>query len=177
MNGTTVTELAIAICLVPIGGALACFDSALTHVSPARIEEMVREGRRGAKRLQHIAADRARYTNLLLLLRVICELTATVLATLFAAAEWGGDWPVIVYTVAVMVVISYVLIGVGPRTMGRQHPYAVALGSSGVVNLLGRVLNPLAAVLIVIGNAITPGRGFREGPFTSEVEIRELVDL
>ena len=43
----TVTELVIAICLVPIGGALACFDSALTHVSPARVEEMVREGRRG----------------------------------------------------------------------------------------------------------------------------------
>ncbi len=177
MTAAEATELVVGIALVPLGGALACFDSALTHVSPARIEEMVREGRRGAKRLQHIAADRARYTNLLLLLRVICELTATVLATVFAAAEWGGDWPVIVYTVAVMVVISYVLIGVFPRTLGRQHPYAVALGSSGVVNFLGRVLNPLAAVLIVFGNAITPGKGFREGPFSSEVEIRELVDL
>ena len=70
MSGTEITELAIAVCLVPIGGALACFDSALTHVSPARVEEMVREGRPGAKRLQRIAVDRARYTNLLLLLRV-----------------------------------------------------------------------------------------------------------
>jgi CBS domain containing-hemolysin-like protein len=177
MSAAQVTELVIAVCLVPIGGALACFDSALTHISPARVDEMVREGRRGAKRLAHIATDRARYTNLLLLLRVTCELTATVLATLFAAAEWGGDWPVIVYTVAVMVVVSYVLIGVGPRTLGRQHPYAVALGSSGVVNLLGRIFNPLAALLILLGNAMTPGRGFREGPFSSEVEIRELVDL
>jgi CBS domain containing-hemolysin-like protein len=31
--------------------------------------------------------------------------------------------------------------------------------------------------LILLGNAMTPGRGFREGPFSSEVEIRELVDL
>jgi CBS domain containing-hemolysin-like protein len=177
MTAAQVTELVIGVCLVPIGGALACFDSALTHISPARVDEMVREGRRGAKRLAHIVTDRARYTNLLLLLRVTCELTATVLATLFAAAEWGGDWPVIVYTVAVMVVVSYVLIGVGPRTLGRQHPYAVALGSSGVVNLLGRIFNPLAALLILLGNAMTPGRGFREGPFSSEVEIRELVDL
>jgi CBS domain containing-hemolysin-like protein len=177
MSGTEVTELVIAVALVPLGGALACFDSALTHVSPARVEEMVREGRRGARRLQGIAVDRARYTNLLLLLRVTCELTATVLATLFASAQWGGDWPVIVYTVAVMVVVSYVLIGVGPRTIGRQHPYSVALGSSGVVNFLGRIFNPLAGILIVLGNAMTPGRGFREGPFSSEVEIRELVDL
>src|SRR5690606_26619140 len=32
-------------------------------------------------------------------------------------------------------------------------------------------------LLIVLGNAITPGGGFREGPFTSEAELRELVDL
>src|SRR5918996_631504 len=33
------------------------------------------------------------------------------------------------------------------------------------------------AVLIVIGNALTPGKGFREGPFATEAELRELVDL
>ena len=42
---------------------------------------------------------------------------------------------------------------------------------------LARVLGPLASLLILIGNAITPGRGFREGPFSSEVELRELVDM
>ena len=39
------------------------------------------------------------------------------------------------------------------------------------------MLGPLSRLLIVIGNAITPGRGFREGPFSSEVELRELVDM
>jgi CBS domain containing-hemolysin-like protein len=29
----------------------------------------------------------------------------------------------------------------------------------------------------MIGNAITPGRGFPEGPFATEAELRELVDL
>ena len=32
-------------------------------------------------------------------------------------------------------------------------------------------------LLILVGNAITPGRGFSEGPFASEAELRELVDL
>ena len=45
------------------------------------------------------------------------------------------------------------------------------------LRLLARLLNPLTRLLIVIGNAITPGRGFPEGPFTSEVELRELVDM
>jgi CBS domain containing-hemolysin-like protein len=70
-----------------------------------------------------------------------------------------------------------VLVGVGPRTLGRQHAYPVALRTAGLVTFLGRVLGPVATLLILVGNAITPGRGFRDGPFSSEVELRELVDL
>ena len=40
-----------------------------------------------------------------------------------------------------------------------------------------KVLGPLPRLLILVGNAITPGRGFSEGPFASEAELRELVDL
>ncbi len=39
------------------------------------------------------------------------------------------------------------------------------------------MLSPVASLLILIGNAITPGRGFREGPFSSDIELRELVDI
>ena len=42
---------------------------------------------------------------------------------------------------------------------------------------LARVLGPLPQLLILVGNALTPGKGFREGPFASEAELRDLVDL
>jgi CBS domain containing-hemolysin-like protein len=177
VTGADIAVLVLAICLVPLGGVFAGIDSALATVSVARVDEMVREGRRGARTLRTLLADRARYTNLLLLLRVTCELTATVLATIVARAQFGGRWPVVLLTVVVMVVISYVLVGVGPRTLGRQHPYRVALATAGIVRVLGRVFGPLASLLILVGNALTPGRGFREGPFSSEVELRELVDM
>ena len=32
-------------------------------------------------------------------------------------------------------------------------------------------------LLILVGNALTPGKGFREGPFNTETELRELVDI
>jgi CBS domain containing-hemolysin-like protein len=35
----------------------------------------------------------------------------------------------------------------------------------------------LTKLLILLGNALTPGRGFRDGPFASEAELRDLVDL
>jgi CBS domain containing-hemolysin-like protein len=45
------------------------------------------------------------------------------------------------------------------------------------VRWLGTALGPLARLLILIGNAVTPGKGYREGPFATTIELRELVDL
>src|SRR3954451_23135841 len=177
MSGYEAAALVVAICLIPLGGLIACVDSALSRVSKARVEEFVREERRGAPALAVIMADRARYTNLLLLLRLSCELTATALATIVARAQFGTGWQVALVTVLVMIVICYAIIGVGPRTLGRQHFNRVALAGAGSVRLLGRLFNPLAAVLTLFGNAITPGKGMKDGPFASEVEIRELVDM
>ncbi|HEU5266007.1 MAG TPA: hemolysin family protein [Jatrophihabitans sp.] len=177
MTTADIVAIVVAVCLVPIGGVIACIDSALARVSRARAEEFVREGRKGAAALWAVMEDRPRYTNLLLLLRMTCELTATVLVTIVARSQFGTRWPVAFCTVIVMIVVCYVLVGVGPRTLGRQHPNRVALAGARWVRLLGRLFNPLAALLVLVGNAITPGRGLRDGPFASEVELRELVDM
>ena len=169
--------LVVAIVLVPIGGLLACVDAALSRESKARAEEFLREDVPGAKALAAIMADRARYTNLLLLLRMTCELTATVIVTITARREIGTAWPVPVFTVVLMIIVVYAVIGVGPRTLGRQHVHRVALAGAPAVRALGALFNPLAALLVLFGNAITPGRGLREGPFASEIELRELVDM
>jgi len=171
------TLLVVAVLLVVIAGLFAAADAALSAVSRARVEGLARAGRAGAKQLLAVVIDRPRHVNLLLLLRLACELVATVLFTV-ACIDLIDPIGLAMFVAAVsMVVVSYVLVGVGPRTIGRQHPYAVSLGAAGVVRALGHVLGPLSRLLIVIGNAITPGRGFREGPFSSEVELRELVDL
>jgi CBS domain containing-hemolysin-like protein len=177
MSGAEIVALVVAILLVPIGGLIACVDSALARVSKARAEEFLREGRPGAQALWTIMADRPRYTNLLLLLRLSCELTATVLVTIVARDKFGARWPVPLLTVLLMIVVCYAVIGVGPRTLGRQHFNQVALAGAGAVRMLGRLFNPLASLLTLLGNAITPGRGLRDGPFSSEVELRELVDM
>ena len=49
--------------------------------------------------------------------------------------------------------------------------------SARIARILAAVLSPLATLLILVGNALTPGKGYREGPFASQAELRELVDL
>src|SRR6266536_1593788 len=163
--------------LIVLAGLFAMSDAALSRVSPARAAEMAREGVRGANALHATTADLVRHLNLLLLLRLACELTATTLVALMAVDRWGPSWLAGIVTAASMTVISFVVVGVAPRTIGRQHAYTVGRIAAPFVLWLCRVLGPLATLLIVIGNAGTPGRGFREGPFSTTVELRELVDL
>lgn len=177
MVSTAVTLLALATGLVLLAGVFAAADAALGAASSARVEELVRAGRTGARQLAMLVADRPRHINLLLLLRLACELAATVLVTLAMQQVIASDAWSVLAAVMVMLVVSYVLVGVGPRTVGRQHPYPVGLLLAGPVRLLANLLNPLTRLLILVGNAITPGRGFRDGPFATEVELRELVDM
>jgi len=166
-----------AVALVFLAGLASMTDAALATVSPARAQEMAREGRRGADSLAAVAGDVVRHLNLLLLLRLLCELTATTLVALVAVDSWGVGWRAALVTAGAMTLVSFVVVGVGPRTIGRQHAYAIGRATAPLVRGLGRVLNPLASLLILIGNAVTPGKGFPEGPFGSQVELRELVDL
>src|SRR3954466_2078176 len=169
--------IALAAALVVLAGAASMTDAALGAVSPARAAELAREGERGAAALHAVASDAVRHLNLLLLLRLLCELTATTLVALVAVETWGAGWTAALVTAGAMTLVSFVVVGVGPRTVGRQHAYAVGRATAPLIRGLGRALNPLASLLILVGNAVTPGKGFPEGPFGSQVELRELVDL
>lgn len=171
-----------AVVLVPLAGLFAAADAALLSVSRARVDSLVRMGRPGARALAAVVDDRPRHVNLLLLLRLAAETAATVLLTVALVEsslfeETAPVWPAALLAGGIMLVVSYVLIGVGPRTLGRQHPYRLAMLVAAPVRALARLLGPLTSLLILVGNAITPGQGFRQGPFSSEVELRELVDM
>ncbi|HTY26933.1 MAG TPA: hemolysin family protein, partial [Mycobacterium sp.] len=88
----------------------------------------------------------------------------------------GLDWG-LVAAAAIMVVVSFVAIGVGPRTIGRQNAYSISLVAALPLQAISVLLTPISRLLVLIGNALTPGRGFRNGPFASEIELREVVDL
>nr|WP_049793665.1 hemolysin family protein [Hoyosella subflava] len=173
---TDVMLLGGVILLVLFGGLFAATDAALNTLSLARIEELVQTRQAGASGLTQLVRNRPQYVNLTVLLRVACEIAATVLLAAFLLSQFETRWALLLCA-AIMVVVSYVLIGVGPRTLGRQHAYSIAIATSWPLRLLGSLLGPLMRVMILLGNAVTPGKGFRNGPFASEIELRELVDL
>ena len=178
MGATDLWQLGSATLLVVLAGLFSAADAALAGFSRARAEEMTANGEAGAARIVRILDDPTRYLNTALLMRLLCEVSAIVLVTTWIRDAFGGAWlPTVLTTVAIMLLVSFVVIGVAPRTVGRQHDARVARLSAGPLSLVTTVLGPIPALLILLGNAITPGKGFSEGPFSTETELRELVDL
>jgi CBS domain containing-hemolysin-like protein len=173
---TGIGSLVGAIALIFFGGLFAAIDAAISTVSIARVDELVRDERPGAVRLARVIHERPRYINLVVLLRIVCEITATALLVDYLYEHLGLDWGLLL-AAAIMVVVSFVVIGVGPRTIGRQNAYTIALASAVPLQAISVLLTPISRLLVLIGNALTPGRGFRNGPFASEIELREVVDL
>ncbi|HEU5042654.1 MAG TPA: hemolysin family protein [Nocardioidaceae bacterium] len=177
MSAGDIWLLVAAAILVLVAGVFSGADAALSSFSKVRAEEMAAEGRAGARRLLAIVADPARFLNTALFLRMLCEIAAIVAVASVLFDQIGQRWGAMLATLGIMLVVSFVLIGVSPRTVGRQHPERVGLLTSGLLIAFTKVLGPVPQLLILVGNAITPGRGFSEGPFATEAELRELVDL
>ena len=173
---TGLAPLTGAIALILLGGLFAAIDAAIGTVSMARVEELVRDERPGAVRLAQVVREKPRYVNLVVLLRIACEATATVLVAGFLTDHMSFQQALVV-TAVVMTITIFVVVGVGPRTLGRQRAYSIALASAFPLQAISVLLTPISRLLILLGNALTPGRGFRNGPFASEIELREVVDL
>jgi CBS domain containing-hemolysin-like protein len=133
---------------------------------------------RPTERLRALIDERARYVNVMLFLHTTLAVAATAIVT-YVTVEAGAWSPEIglVIGLAIMTVVMFVALGVAPRTLGRQHADRIALRSAKFAMGAAAVLGPIVSLLILIGNALTPGRGYREGPFASQAELRELVDL
>ncbi|MCL2542934.1 MAG: hemolysin family protein [Nocardioidaceae bacterium] len=177
MTSGDLWRLAAAAVLVVVAGLLTAAGAAIGSFSRARAHELVADGRAGAKRLVAVLEDAPRHLNTALLLELLCEITAIVLVTVVIVGDGRATALHVLIAVAAMLVVSFVAIGVGPRTVGRQHDEAVALWSAAPLHVLTAVLGPIPRLLILVGNALTPGRGFREGPFSTETELREMVDM
>ncbi|MCX6427461.1 MAG: hemolysin family protein [Actinomycetes bacterium] len=169
----TIVFVGLIIILLAFAGFLAGSESALSSISRVMVEQL--ESKPGGALLRRVSNDPARYLNVVLLVRKACELTATVLLAVIMLENFDGGIALLL-TVIIMVVVSYVIVGVGPRTLGKQHPHVWARSGAVVAFILASILGPITVLLIAVGNAITPGKGFRHGPFSNEAELRDLMD-
>ena len=184
MSLLAILSLAFGLLLMVCAALCAAQDTALNTVSHARAVEIAHENELGSHKMLHVVERREAYTAVVVFLRTTFELVATILfATLFldtvGKAHGGGTGPAwaLVYAGIVSVVCSYVVAGVSARTLGLQKPYDVLRYTAVLLISIAWLFRPVSRALVWLGNAITPGKGFKEGPFSTDIELKEFVTL
>ncbi|MFJ3383235.1 MULTISPECIES: hemolysin family protein [unclassified Curtobacterium] len=167
--------LAVAFVLVVLGGLLAASDAALGVLSRADLDEIARGSKR-RRAIEAIADDVGAHVNALNFFRVLAETAAAVLVTIALFSVLDTWWLALIVSAAIMTAVSFVLVGSSPRSVGRAHADRLVAVTGGLVHAVRIVLGPLAGLLVVIGDRVTPGRNGSTSSVSSEEQLLSLVD-
>ena len=167
--------LGAALCLT-IAATLSAVDAALLNVSHHAVEEAKEDGKRAAVRVERILADLPTNINVIIFVRNFLEALATVFIAL-AYDSYYSVGPLMVFlTVLTASVAVFIIAGVSPRTIGKRRSLAVSLNLSWVVRIVLVALKPLTRILVVLGNLLTPDKVYKDGPFVTSEQLRDLVE-
>jgi CBS domain containing-hemolysin-like protein len=172
----SILVISVVAALLLFAGFLAGSESSINSISRVYVEELQSKSSKRAAWVQRVLSEPARYLNVVLFVRKAAELSATVIVAEALIDQFDSLALAMSVAVGVMLVLSFVVVGVGPRTLGKQHAGAWIVPASITAVILSKILGPITTLLIAIGNAITPGKGFKTGPFANEAELRDLVD-
>jgi len=190
MSGQVVRELFTIGVLILINSLFVAAEIALVTVRRSRLQQMIEDGDRGARRVARLVADPSRFLAVIQIgITFIGFLAAAYAGANLAVALQpviAGVQPLasqaeVIALLLITAFVSLVTIVFGelvPKRLALAHAERYALLVSRPVILLGRILGPLVWLLTAITNATTRVLGVREideDRLTSE-EIRILVE-
>ena len=169
--------LAGIIFLLITSAVLAMAETSFVRINRIRAMTLQEEGRRGAEKLLKLLEQPETALNLVLLLVLICQLTAATLVGVLVERKLGGYG--LLAGTAIEVIAFFVFAEVAPKTYAIQHTESAALRLSGLLWALTRIppLRLISRVLIGVANVVLPGKGLKKGPYTTEEDIRTMADV
>lgn len=174
MTTLTLLFFAFALLLVAFGGLLAAIDAALGVVSRIELVDIASQ-RPKPGRLHAVAADVGAHVNALNFLRIVAETIAAVLVTLAFTTLFTEWWAVLLVSSAIMIVVSFILVGSSPRSVGRADPRELLGRTDWLIRGVRVLIGPVADLLVALGNRVTPGRP-SSASFSSEEQLLSMVD-
>ncbi|MFH0750857.1 MAG: hemolysin family protein [Chloroflexota bacterium] len=186
----SLTEILIVVGLTLLAGIFVAAEIALVSLRRSRVAQLVDENRRGAARVRRLIADPARFLAVIqIAITFIGFLSAAVaavsptkgLAELIARVEWlkGSAEAIALVIVTVLVALFSIVVGeLVPKALALAYPDRTALLLAGPVDLLGRLLAPVVAILTGLTRMIVRPFGAdvtKETQITAE-ELKLIVE-
>lgn len=171
---TEILLFVAAVLLVALGGLMASLEAALDVTSRTDLEALGENGR-GSATLLRISADPDAHRTAVVFIRILVETAAAVLVTVAFTLVFDNIWWAMLAAVVIMTIASFVLVGASPRAVGRQHAKGFLRACAPLIRGARIVLGPLAHLLVLIGDRLTPGI-HRNASFASEEQLLSMVD-
>jgi CBS domain containing-hemolysin-like protein len=166
--------VAVIVILVVFGSLLAMSEASLTRMTRVRALALEDEGRRNAGVLVRIETDPPQFLNAIYLWVMLAQNGSAILVAILAEHYLGNVW--ITIASILFTLLYFVVVEAMSKTFAILHSDRVALILAPVVFWLSRILYWPTRLLIGAANVLLPGKGLREGPFVSEVEIRAMAE-
>ena len=173
-------NLPIFILLAAIVEILAAFfiagRTAILKTSESRVEQLRREDVKGIEKLQKVISEKAKHVAVLQLVALALTSAGGVLLTFVFIESNINLNSALVFAIIVVSLVGFIVLGVAPETLGKQKSDRISLIAAPVALAIKPIIWPIAKLLVAVGNALTPGKGFKEGPFATAEDLRDLVD-
>jgi CBS domain containing-hemolysin-like protein len=154
---------------------LSVAETSLNRISVVKAQSLAAEGKRGAEKLHALVREPERFLNPVIL---AVNVAATVQAVLtgIVADRLFGPVGVVIGTV-LNVIVFFILTEALPKTWALLHTERGALVTARPVTWLVRFwpLRLLSRAFIGITNVIIKGKGLKQGPFVTELELLGIV--
>ena len=150
--------------------------TAILKTSESRVEQLRREEVKGIEKLQKVISEKAKHVAVLQLVALALTSTGGVLLTFVFIKSNLNLNSALIFAIIVVSLLGFIVLGVAPETLGRQKSDRISLITAPIALTIKPIIWPIAKLLVAIGNALTPGKGFKEGPFATAEDLRDLVD-
>jgi len=150
--------------------------TAILKTSESRVEQLRREDVKGIEKLQKVISEKAKHVAVLQLLALALTSAGGVLLTFVFIESNLNLNSALILAIIVVSLVGFIVLGVAPETLGKQKSDRISLITAPVALVIKPIIWPIAKLLVAIGNALTPGKGFKEGPFATAEDLRDLVD-
>jgi putative hemolysin len=176
VGGSDILLMVVVVVLIAITGFLALSETAITRMSRIQAHSLSEEGVPRAKTLLRLVEHTERVLPVVLFALELCTLVAATLVGVVAEHVFGAIGVVI--ATAFEVVVIFVVAELAPKTWAVQHSERAALLAAPVVRFLYGLppLRWITKALIAVANALLPGKGMSDGPYTSDEMIRAVAD-
>lgn len=161
-------NLPIFILLAAIVEILAAFfiagRTAILKTSESRVEQLRREDVKGIEKLQKVISEKAKHVAVLQLVALALTSAGGVLLTFVFIESNINLNSALVFAIIVVSLVGFIVLGVAPETLGKQKSDRISLITAPVALAIKPIIWPIAKLLVAVGNALTPGKGFKKDP-------------